>query len=131
MGSGRRNRRRKCTASRIVAPSIPAPGVVNLSGPGIVTNPQLGAAVAINSLPQANILGVQAPGPLGIQVNVTPLSQMDQTFAKRVTGGEELSDEHKKQIQEQQRMNAMYDYMTAKKKAMKAQARLFRGWDKH
>jgi len=38
-----------------------------------------------------------------ICVNLTPLSQMGtETFARRMTGGESLNDDQKKQIREQQ-----------------------------
>ena len=34
-----------------------------------------------------------------------PVTQMNDAFAKRVTGGENLSQEHKKQIHYQQQVN--------------------------
>ena len=37
-------------------------------------------------------------------MNITPLSAMNSDFAKKVTGGEDLSDEQKKQIQYQQQV---------------------------
>jgi len=38
-----------------------------------------------------------------IRVNLTPLSQMNtESFARRMTGGEMLNDDQKKQIREQQ-----------------------------
>lgn len=42
-------------------------------------------------------------GVSDIQVNLTPLSQMNsEAFARKMTGGETLSGEQKKQIREQQ-----------------------------
>lgn len=42
-------------------------------------------------------------GVSGIRVNLTPISQMNsETFARKMTGGETLSSEQKKQIREQQ-----------------------------
>jgi len=39
----------------------------------------------------------------GVRVNLTPISQMStETFARRMTGAETLSDDQKKQIREQQ-----------------------------
>ena len=38
-------------------------------------------------------------------VKITPMSQMNEDFARRVTGGEELTIEQKKQIQEQQQVS--------------------------
>ena len=40
----------------------------------------------------------------GVKMNITPLSAMNSDFAKKVTGGEDLSDEQKKQIQYQQQV---------------------------
>ena len=41
----------------------------------------------------------------GKTINITPLSQMQNpAFARQMTGGSELSDEHKKQIQDQQKV---------------------------
>jgi hypothetical protein len=41
-----------------------------------------------------------------IQVNLTPLSQMNsEAFARKMTGGEALSGEQKKQIREQQEVS--------------------------
>ena len=38
-----------------------------------------------------------------IRVNLTPISQMgNENFARRMTGGESLNDDQKKQIREQQ-----------------------------
>jgi len=40
---------------------------------------------------------------LDIQVNLTPVSQMNtESFARRMTGSESLNDDQKKQIREQQ-----------------------------
>lgn len=56
------------------------------------------------------------------KINLTPISQMGTSeFAKRMTGGEELTNEQKLQIREQQELNAMYDYVLAKRKAMEMQ----------
>jgi len=42
----------------------------------------------------------------GIRVNLTPLSQMgSETFARRMTGGESLNEDQKKQIREQQEVS--------------------------
>jgi splicing factor 4 len=60
----------------------------------------------------------------GIPVNITPMAAMNEDYARRITGGENLTLEQKVQIQEQQKMNAMYEYLSAKRKAMEAQARL-------
>ena len=43
-------------------------------------------------------------GPVGIKVNITPLSAMNEDYARKVTGGENLTIEQKKQIQEQQQV---------------------------
>lgn len=60
----------------------------------------------------------------GLNVNLTPLSAMNSDFARKVTGSDELTMEQKKQVREQQEMNAMFEYLQAKKKAMLMQARL-------
>ncbi len=41
---------------------------------------------------------------VSVNVNITPLMHMNQDFARRVTGGEDLSEEQKKQIQHQQQV---------------------------
>lgn len=124
---GRRDQRRKKRRSRWGPqgdPDAPTPPAV--PPPGIVAVPQLGAAVQplAPGAPGGPGPQQQTLGPYGIKMNITPMEQMNATYAKRVTGGEDLSDVQKRQIQEQQQMNAIYDFLTAKKKAMEAQAKL-------
>lgn len=99
--------------------NVPLPTVVvnpQLGQPGVVVNPVLGGGVGQG-------FGIDIPGT-GKTINITPLSQMQTpAFARQMTGGSELSDEHKRQIQEQQKMNAMFEYIQAKKNAMEAQAK--------
>jgi len=48
-------------------------------------------------------MGHDVANATDIRVNLTPLSQMGtETFARRMTGGESLNDDQKKQIREQQ-----------------------------
>ena len=54
-------------------------------------------------LPEARSLTQSVP-LLSVNVNITPLQSMNAAFAKRVTGGEELTEEEKKQIQYQQKV---------------------------
>jgi hypothetical protein len=43
-----------------------------------------------------------------IRVNLTPLSQMNsESFARKMTGGESLNDDQKKQIREQQEVGSL------------------------
>ena len=40
-----------------------------------------------------------------MNLNITPLNKMDATYAKKITGGEDLDITQKKQIQEQQQVS--------------------------
>lgn len=78
---------------------------------------------SLQNIPGRNVSLVKL-GDTNITVNLTPMSQMNsEIFARKMTGGEQLTIEQKKQIREQQEMNAMYEYVLAKRKAMEIQAR--------
>jgi splicing factor 4 len=107
-------------------PGIPPPGLAlnpQLTAPGVMNMPRLGGASSTSAGGVGNVSLVRV-GDANIRVNLTPLSQMNtEAFARKMTGGEMLSVDQKKQIREQQEMNAMYEYVLAKRRAMEAQAR--------
>lgn len=74
--------------------------------------------------PGMGLLAMQQQNVGGIPMSITPMVAMNEDYARRVTGGENLTMDQKKQIQEQQKINGMFDYLNAKRKAMEAQARL-------
>ena len=47
---------------------------------------------------------------LTVQVNITPMHMMNAAYAKKVTGAEDLTDEQKHQIQEQQKVRPVLPY---------------------
>ncbi|KAI0232294.1 SURP and G-patch domain-containing protein 1 [Lamellibrachia satsuma] len=123
----RRSRWGPQEASGSVEGAAALPQVANVPPPAVLVNPQLGQpGVVVNPVLGGGAgqgFGIDIPGT-GKTINITPLSQMQNpAFARQMTGGSELSDEHKKQIQDQQKMNAMFEYIQAKKNAMEAQAK--------
>ena len=48
---------------------------------------------------------------LVVTVNITPMHMMNAAYAKKVTGAEDLTDEQKHQIQEQQKVRAQFHHM--------------------
>lgn len=53
----------------------------------------------------------------GISVNLTPLSKMNtESFARKMTGGDHLTEDQKRQIREQQEVSALQlDFQNARK----------------
>ncbi|CAD5116852.1 DgyrCDS5696 [Dimorphilus gyrociliatus] len=99
------------TSPPIIPPDIPT---LAIPGPiGVVTPVLGGCATAL----------VTQPTPIPGTINITPESAMNAQYARQVTGADHLTLEQKKQIQEQQKMNAVAEYFLAKRKAMEAQAK--------